>query len=204
MPPAVTASTGLDALTQVLEPFVSRRATPMTDGICREGMARAARSLQRAYRRGDDAEAREDMALVSLFGGLALANAGLGAVHGIAGPLGGMFRAPHGALCARLLPAVVQMNLAALRERATGSATLDRYDEVGRILTGCGDARAEEGVAWLREVVAELAVPSLRSYGIGESDLDEVAGGARVASSMKGNPIELSGEELREVLLAAL
>ena len=104
MPPAVTASTGLDALTQVLEPYVSNQANPMTDGICREGLGRAARSLRRAYEDGRDAEARQDMALVSLFGGLALANAKLGAVHGFAGPLGGLFPAPHGTICARLLP----------------------------------------------------------------------------------------------------
>lgn len=204
MPPAVTASTGLDALTQVLEPFVSCLATPMTDGICREGLGRAARSLRRAYEHGDDAAAREDMALVSLFGGLALANAKLGAAHGLAGPLGGMFDAPHGALCARLLPAVMETNVAALRARAPNCAALARYDEVGRILTSRTNVRAEEGVAWVREVSAVLAVPSLRTYGISESDLEDVAAKARVASSMRGNPIELTREELLQILSAAL
>jgi alcohol dehydrogenase class IV len=104
MPPAVTASTGLDALTQVMEPYVSNKANPLTDALCREGMRRAARSLRRAYEDGRDAAAREDMAQASLFGGLALANAKLGAVHGFAGPLGGMFPAPHGVVCARLVP----------------------------------------------------------------------------------------------------
>ncbi|MDH3346115.1 MAG: iron-containing alcohol dehydrogenase, partial [Kiritimatiellaceae bacterium] len=96
MPPAVTASTGLDALTQLLEAFISKKANPMTDGLCREGLPRAVRSLRRAFENGDDLVAREEMAAASLFGGLALANAGLGAVHGFAGPLGGMFNAPHG------------------------------------------------------------------------------------------------------------
>ena len=111
VPPDVTASTGLDALTQVLEPFVSSRANPLTDAVCRDGLTRAARSLRRVYDDGADIDAREDMALVSLYGGMALANAGLGAVHGFAGPLGGMLGAPHGALCARLLPGVITANI---------------------------------------------------------------------------------------------
>ena len=98
LPPAVTASTGLDALTQLIEPYVSSRANPMTDSLCVEGMRRAARSLPRVFADGRDAEARLDMSLASLFGGLALANAGLGAVHGFAAAIGGAFDAPHGAV----------------------------------------------------------------------------------------------------------
>jgi alcohol dehydrogenase class IV len=104
MPPEVTAATGLDALTQLIEPFTCNRPNPIVDGLCREGIARVARSLRRAWADGRDAAAREDMALASLYGGLALANAGLGAVHGFAGVAGGMFQAPHGAVCAALLP----------------------------------------------------------------------------------------------------
>ena len=103
----MTASTGLDALTQLIEPYVSIRANPITDAFCIEGMRRVARSLRLAYQQGQDLKAREDMALASLFGGLALANAGLGAVHGFAAPIGGMFPAPHGAVCAALLPHVM-------------------------------------------------------------------------------------------------
>ena len=132
LPPEVTASTGLDALTQVMEPYVSKRASPMTDALCREGMRRAARSLRRAYQQGDDPAAREDMALTSLFGGLALANAGLGAVHGFAGPLGGMFHGAHGAICARLLPHVMEVNVRALQQRLAESPALRRYDEIAR------------------------------------------------------------------------
>src|SRR5215213_8761925 len=115
LPPALTASTGMDALTQLIEPFVSKRSNPMTDALCREGLSRVARSLRRAVENGRDTNARHDMALGSLFGGLALANAGLGAVHGFAGPIGGMFSAPHGAVCAALLPFVMAANLKALR-----------------------------------------------------------------------------------------
>jgi len=138
LPPEITASTGLDALTQVMEPYVSKRANPLTDALCREGMRRAARSLRRAYGQGDDAAAREDMALTSLFGGLALANAKLGAVHGFAGPMGGMFPAPHGAICGRLLPHVMAVNVRALQERLPGSEALRRYDEIARMASSLG------------------------------------------------------------------
>ncbi len=146
MPPAVTAATGLDALTQCLEPFVSHLATPLTDGFCREGLARAARSLRRAYHHGSDVAARRDMALASLCGGLALANAKLGAVHGFAGPIGGMFDAPHGAVCARLLPLVMTANVRALEERSPNSPALVRYAEVAKIVTGDADASIADGV----------------------------------------------------------
>ncbi|MBC8447053.1 MAG: iron-containing alcohol dehydrogenase [Chloroflexi bacterium] len=204
MPPEVTASTGLDALTQVMEPFVSYKTNPLTDGLCREGMRRAARSLRRAYERGDDAAARQDMALVSLCGGLALANAGLGAVHGFAGPLGGMFPAPHGAVCAALLPHVMAVNVRALRERAPDSGALRRYDEMARILTGDERATAAAGVAWVQELCAALHVPPLSAYGLTAADLPLLIEKAAASSSMKGNPIALTVEEMREILTRAL
>src|ERR1043166_521823 len=144
LPPAITASTGLDALTQLIEPFVSIRANPITDAFCREGITRVARSLRRAFEE-EDATAREDMALASLFGGMALANSALGAGTGFAAPLGGMFSAPHGAVCAALLPHVMNVNVRALRQRAAESENLRRYDEVARLLTGNSKAVAEQG-----------------------------------------------------------
>jgi alcohol dehydrogenase class IV len=203
MPPAVTASTGLDALTQLLEPFVSKKANPVTDGICREGLALAARSLRRAYEDGTDAEARADMTLASLFGGLALANAGLGAAHGFAGPLGGMFPAPHGAVCARLLPYVVETNVRALQERAPDSPVLERFAEVARVLTADPTADIQDGVKWIQDLCADLKVPPLSEYGVGEKDFVAVVEKAQRASSMKGNPVELSVGELTEVLRKA-
>jgi alcohol dehydrogenase class IV len=203
-PPAVTASTGLDALTQCLEPFVSPRANPLTDGICREGLQRAARSLRRAYEDGTDASAREDMAVASLCGGLALANAGLGAVHGLAGPIGGMFPAPHGAVCARLLPLVMDANLRALSERASESPVLLRYDEVARLLTGDPASRSADGVAWVTSLVETLQVPQLSRYGISSSDLPAIVAKSQEASSMKANPIALSPDELLQLLQQAL
>src|SRR5690606_34755194 len=174
LPPATTAATGLDALTQVLEPFVSSRATPLTDGFCREGLRRAARSLVRACDDGRDAAAREDMALASLCGGLALANAGLGAVHGFAGPLGGMFPAPHGAVCARLLPFVVEANLRALEARAPRSPARDRYAEAAQLLTGRPAATAADAVAWTHAVVDRLGIPPLSAYGVTAADVPAV------------------------------
>jgi alcohol dehydrogenase class IV len=204
MPPAVTASTGLDALTQLIEPYLSRRANPITDAICREGMRRAARSLRRAYQDGDNSDAREDMALASLLGGLALANAGLGAVHGFAGPFGGMYRAPHGAVCACLLPHVMAINIKALSEREPNSHVLRRYTEVAQILTGNPKAIDEEGVAWVGELCQELQIPKLRSYKFTPSDFSIMIEKARVASSMRANPITLTAEEMHEVLTRAL
>lgn len=204
LPPEVTASTGLDALTQVMEPYVSNRANPMTDALCREGMRRAARSLRRAHRHGDDRGAREDMAIASLFGGLALANAGLGAVHGFAGPIGGMFGGAHGAICARLLPHVMSVNVRALKERCAESPALRRYEEASRILTGNQGATADEGVAWVHRLCHALRIPPLASYGISEADLTSVVEKSSAASSMRGNPIELTPDELREILELAL
>ncbi len=204
LPPPLTASTGLDALTQLIEPFVCSRNNPMTDAVCREGMRRAARSLRRAVEDGACTAAREDMAIASLFGGLALANAGLGAVHGFAGPLGGMFPAPHGAVCATLLPHVMAANLAALREREPDSATVGRYDEIAQLLTGHSTARAADGVQWVRELVEGLRIPSLGTYGVTKADIGELVAKAAKASSMKANPVVLTEPELRQILEQAI
>lgn len=204
MPPAVTASTGLDALTQVLEPFVSHLANPLTDALCRSGLQRAARSLRKAFENGSDAAAREDMALVSLFGGLALANAKLGAVHGFAGPVGGRYPAPHGAVCARLLPQVMEMNVQALQTREAENPALDRYREAAVLLTGDPGADAEAGVAWVQTLCAALGVPPLSAYGLTEKDVPAIVEKAAVASSTQGNPIRLTDRELIDLLRAAL
>jgi alcohol dehydrogenase class IV len=204
LPPALTASTGLDALTQLIEPFVCNRANPMTDGLCVEGLRRAARSLRVAFSKGQDKDAREDMAAASLFGGLALANAGLGAVHGFAGPIGGSFSAPHGAICAALLPHVMAMNLRALRQREPNGPALYRYDEVAWWLTGNAKAKTDDGVKWVRALVADLKIPRLGSFGIQREHFAGLVAKAANASSMKANPIALTPEELTEILEQSL
>jgi alcohol dehydrogenase class IV len=204
LPPAITAYTGLDALTQLIEPFVCNRANPMTDALCLEGMERAAHSLRRAFQNGSDAPAREDMCVASLFGGVALANAGLGAVHGFAGPIGGMFPAPHGAICAALLPHVIESNLQAARRDGSAGETVARYDRIARVLTSNSAATADEAAAWTRSLVSDLRIPPLRTYGIRKTHLPEIAEKAAKASSMKANPIELSRDELIAALERAL
>src|SRR5262245_33808925 len=204
LPPAVTASTGLDALTQCIEPFVSPQANPLSDAVALEGIRRAAGALRRAFRDGNDRDARRDMAVASLCGGLALANAKLGAVHGFASPLCGMFPVPHGMACARLLPLITEINVRALRARMPNAVAVARYDEVARIVTGDASARAEDAAAWLRELVAELSVPGLASYGVKEGDIPRVVAAARQASSMQGNAIVLTDAELHEALGAAI
>ncbi len=204
VPPDVTAASGLDALTQCIEPYVSSRANPLTDAVCREGMRRAARSLRHAFVVGGNAAARQDMALASLMGGLALANAGLGAVHGFAGPIGGMFSAPHGAICARLLPPVMAANVAALLQRAPDSPALTRYAEIARLLTERSDAQAEDGAAWAADLVEALGIRRLAAYGITAADIPEIVAKSQQASSMKANPIPLTTDELAAILHAAL
>lgn len=204
LPPAVTAYTGLDALTQLIEPYVSVRANPLTDAICLEGIRRVAGALRRAYHDGADREARREMSLASLFGGLALANAGLGVVHGFAAPLGGSWKAPHGALCAALLPHGIAANVAALRARAPQSPALERYATIARLLTDRQNASIEDGIEWVRAVCAELNIPALRAWGITEGDLPRVAEKAAHASSTKANPLPLTGEELLGLISAAV
>jgi len=201
LPPIVTASTGLDALTQCIEPYVSHLSNPLTDGICREGISRAARSLRRVFEQGDDIQARTDMSLAALFGGLALANAKLGAVHGFAGPIGGMYpRAPHGVICGLLLPFVMEANVQALKSRQPQNPALGRFDEVAQILTGNSKARASDGVSWVRELAETLNVPTLSNFGVEVDHFPTIIEKSQRASSMKGNPIKLTDEELNEIL----
>lgn len=200
LPPALTASTGLDALTQLIESYVSPQSNLLTDMFCREGLLRASRSLRRVVDHGKDRDAREDMALASLYGGLALANAKLGAVHGLAAPIGGMFPAPHGAVCARLLPCVVQANVRALKAQGGSNEPLRRYDEIAQMLTGYANASAPDSVVWLGGLCREFSIPPLSEYGLHSSSFDEISTKAARSSSMQGNPVQLSAMQLREVL----
>lgn len=202
-PPAVTAASGMDALTQCLEAYVSCRAQAMTDALCVDGIRRAVRSLEKAVRDGGDLDAREDMALAAMFSGMALANAGLGAVHGFAAPIGGQFHAPHGAVCAVLLAPVWAANWAEV-EASGHEALCHRFDHAAALLTGSVGAKGGDAVPFLRELSQRLAIAPLRTYGIEESDLVGIAAKAAQASSMKGNPVKLSEETLVRILREAL
>lgn len=204
MSKSVTASTGMDALTQLIEPFVSNQANPLTDALCKEGMLRVARSLKKAYLNGNEIDARIDMALASLMSGLALANAKLGVVHGFASVLGGMLCAPHGAICARLLPPAMAVNVAAIHAREASQDSLIRFDQVAQILTNFPGASAQDGVSWVENLGNFLEIPPLSRYGLTEDDIPLVIEKTSVASSTKGNPITLTPEEMESILVKAL
>jgi alcohol dehydrogenase class IV len=206
-PPPVTASSGLDALTQCLEPFVSVRANPLTDGLAREGLRRAGTGLRAAYADGSDRKARTDMALCSLLGGMALANAKLGAVHGLAGVIGGTADVPHGIACAALLAPVIEANVRALRSGRLADPGLDplnRYTEAAGLLTRELAASIEDGLSWVRETVVLLGVPGLAAFGVEPGQLDDIAAKAMTSSSMQGNIVALSHGELKAILWQAL
>ncbi|MDB4987719.1 MAG: alcohol dehydrogenase [Myxococcaceae bacterium] len=203
-PKSVLRASGLDALSQLIEPFVSVRANPISDALAREGLTRSRRSLELAVLHGADAAQRDDLALASLLGGLCLANAGLGAVHGFAAPLGGMFEAPHGAVCAALLPHVMRMNLRALRATAGSEAMLKRYGELAALLTGESAAEPEQAIAWVERLCRVLEVPGLRAYGMLPEHIPDLVAKAERASSMRGNSIVLSEADLTEIAASAL
>lgn len=204
MPPAITAHTGMDALTQVIEPYVSNKANPLTDALCLQGIRLAAGALRRVMASPQDVEARTDMAAAALMGGMALANAKLGAVHGFAGPIGGMFHAPHGAVCAALLSPVVAANIAAIRQRDPQHGALARYETIARLLTGRADAPADAVAEWTARLSEDLGIARLSRYGLSEADVPAVVEKAASSSSMQGNPIVLTREELAGVLRTAL
>lgn len=204
VPPRTTAATGLDALTQCIEPYLSCLANPLTDGIALEGIRHGAQSLRRAYADGSDIEARTGMALTSLCGGLALANAKLGAVHGFAGPIGGICDAPHGTVCARLLPLVFAANLTALRQRDAGNPALARMKRVAELLLEDPTATADAAIDWLETLVTDLEIPGLAEFGLTESELPDLVTKAQRASSMKGNPVPLTPDELHAIAEKAL
>lgn len=203
VPADITAATGLDALTQVIEPYVSVARGPMTDALCVEGMRRIAGAIRRAYTDGSDRTARENMAVASLFGGLALANARLGAVHGFAAPLGGLCGAPHGAICARLLPLVMRANLKAIREM-NETELLGRFTQIARTLTGHHAAQAEDALPWLDALVTDLGIQRLGNYGVATSQIDLLVQQSLKASSMQGNPVKLAPDVLAAILHDAI
>jgi alcohol dehydrogenase class IV len=203
-PPQVTAASGLDALTQCLEPFVSVRATPLTDALAREGLRRAATGLRTAHADGGDLAARTDMALCALLGGMTLANAKLGAVHGLAGVIGGTADVPHGMACAALLAPVIEANVRTLRSAAQDSPALGKYAEAAQLLTGKPGVSVEDGLAWIGETLTLLGVPGLAAFGLGPGQAGDIAATAMTSSSMQGNPVPLSQDQLRAVILQAL
>ncbi len=200
MPKEVTVSTGLDAFTQVIEPYVSNKANILTDTICEEGIKRISQSLLKVFNDGTNAEAREDMCIGSLFGGIALTNAKLGAVHGFAGPLGGMIDAPHGLICGILLPHVIKANIKALEERDLSSIVLTKYEKIAKIVTNKEEAKPKDLIKWIDELYEKLNMPHLSEVNLREEQIGELINKAKETSSMKGNPVELTDEELKGII----
>ncbi len=205
LPSTTIAASGMDALSQLIEPLLSQRANPFSDALARDGIGRSARSLRRAYLEGmEDAAVREDLALASLFGGMCLANSGLGAVHGIAAAAGARLAAPHGAVCAAVLAAAMEVNLRALRDRAPEHPALLRMAEIALLVTGQPDSNPKDGIVWLQELTAALSIPGLASYRLSEDEIPAVVTAALSASSMRGNPIELTDAEVSEIITRSL
>jgi alcohol dehydrogenase class IV len=164
----------------------------------------AAHNLPAAFENGTNEAAREAMSLASLLGGLALANAKLGAVHGFAGPLGGLVPAPHGAICARLLPFVVETNVYALQSREPNHPVLKKFDSLAQIITGDPNATAQDGIDWMTQLCERLFIPPLSTHGLSEEDFPLVIKKSKHSSSMKGNPIRLNDDELKSILKKAI
>jgi alcohol dehydrogenase class IV len=204
MPKDVTAYTGLDAMTQLIEAYVSNKANPLTDSLCREGLKLVARSLSEVYINGKNKSAREDMACASLFGGLGLANSKLGAVHGFAGPLGGNIHAPHGSICGCLLPFVMEANIKELKSKQKSSIALFKYNEMAKILTGNEDADLFDCIVFVRKLCEFFGIPNLAELGLSKNKINTIVEQAQRASSMKGNPVLLPYEELQNILTSAL
>ena len=200
IPKNITASTGMDAFTQVLEPYVSKNNNPMVDLFCREAIPLGGIYLIRAFEDGNDVEARGKMAWVSLLGGMALANSKLGAVHGFAGPIGGMFNVPHGSVCAALLPSVFSVNVKALVKRENSAEFISRYSDIAKWITGHEHASISDGVEWLANLSKKLSIPSLSDLGIKRSDFPMIIEKSKNSSSMKGNPVQLSDKDLENIL----
>ncbi len=198
LPPEITASTGMDALTQVIEPLITRKANPITDAICFHAVSIAREALLNAYHDPENMEAREQMALISLFGGIALANSGLGVVHGFAAAIGGMYPGiHHGQICAALLPASFEINYLASKSRPEYAQITRKMEEISRLLAGKSQTKPDEP---LKELISEIGIPGLDKLGIEKKDYPMIIEKALKSSSMKGNPFDLSREELSRIL----
>jgi len=204
LPQAIAAYTGMDALIQCLEAYLSRFANPLTDGIALEGLGRAAQSIRKACSETLDPAAKADMCVASLCSGIALANAKLGAVHGFAGPIGGMINAPHGALCSSLLLPVLRMNTEIARRRDPQGIVSRKLDQVAKVLTGNAAANAHYAIAWIDALIKDLPLKSLGDLGFQPSDIPAAVEMSANSSSMRGNPIDLDPADLREILEASL
>jgi len=206
-PPDVTAACGMDAMTQLLESYVSSNASPITDALALSGLDMVRDCLVRAVEQGDDLEARAGMLYASSISGLTLANAGLGSVHGLASPLGAFFPVPHGVICGTLIFEASGLNIEVMQSRQPENPALTKYADAGRLMTKQTDLNDHDARSALIELLGEwtahLHMPRLSEYGIGQKDVARVVAGSR-GNSMKTNPVELSDEEIAVLIRSRL
>lgn len=203
VPPSVTATCGMDALTQLIEAYTSNKSQPLTDTWALLGVKKASKSLLTCYRNGLSLEAREDMALASLLSGICLTNAGLGAVHGFASPMGGM-KIPHGVICAALLAPTIEANIKQLKTVDSENITLTKYAKLGEIISGKSIPSIDDAqkalVKYLKNLTQELNIPTLSEFELTDSDVQSIVEKAKKSSSMRYNPIKLTEDVLIEIL----
>ena len=198
--PSTTASSGMDAFTQLLESYLSPNGSSITDALALEGLAKVSSSLLPAFRDGSDGSARTGMALAAYLSGLTLTNAGLGLIHGFASSIGGFFAVPHGVICSALMYAVNTVTVRKLRSE-NSSVALKKYATAGRIFSGNTSIRSDhyETDALLDTIqtwTAEMKIPSLAEVGIKGEDFDRII----EITENKNNPTPLRREEMYETL----
>lgn len=198
-PRGVTLASGLDAVTQVIEPYLSARANPLTDALCRDAIPRGLQALA-ALMQGEDTQARDELAFVSLIGGIALANAGLGAVHGLAGVIGGRTGAPHGAVCGRLLGPVLRANRAAMQQ---SGGDMHRFREVENWIRAALGGADGDAFDLLDAQIDAWGLPLLSALGVSASARAALAAEAQRSSSMAANPLPLAEETLTRIMAEA-
>ena len=212
-PPDITAAAGMDCFTQLTEAYLSDKGSPMTDALAIEGLKAVSRSLLRSYTNGDDIEARSDMSFAALMSGICLANAGLGAVHGLAGTIGAMFNIPHGVVCGTLMAPANEVNVRELRRlsksgavtgrysAAIASAALEKYAILGRIFADATGKNDSYYIDFLTDSLSALSyrlgMPKLSRYGLEHDDLAAICS----QSDVKNNPVSLSEEQMLEILM---
>ena len=203
VPPSVTATCGMDALTQLIEAYTSNKSQPLTDAFALLGVEKASKSLLICYKNGQSLEAREDMALASFLSGVCLANAGLGAVHGFASPMGGL-QIPHGVICSALLAPTIETNIKELTKMDPNNVTLAKYAKLGKIVSRISSTSIPEAhsalIDYLKQLTKELNIPTLSEYGMTESDIHIIVEKTKKASSMRYNPIKLGEDSLTNIL----
>jgi len=203
-PRNITSSSGMDCFTQLTESYLSDKSSEYTDALAFEGLRAIKTSLLRSCKDGEDIEARTGMSFAALTSGICLANAGLGAVHGFASSIGGMYDIPHGLICGTLMASANEINVRELRKESTNPVALKKYALLGELFLdekGKTDNYYADGfIQYLNKLTDELNLPGLKKYGIEETDLDLICRNTEI----KNNPVKLTEEDLSEILRSSI